>query len=326
VGRGNSVRVVAKIARTDGPGPPICFVQAKDLPAVPEGAKSEVEFVGGFFLGEGSYHIDLAVSDQRGRLSRKRLDITAARKGRERQVRLSLVPGSIHTVDGLSWKARPSRASGEPRRVTVLFHVASLYGPRSVLSLSDQGQLLSSLTSVLSEGAFDEVRLVAFNLDQQRELFRRDPFRVEDFRGLAETLPSVNRATIPVAALEQGPHHLGFLESLVRDEMSSERRPAAIVFLGPYTDEETKWRNLPCGSNRAGPPLFYFQHRVNVARTVCLQDVIACQGDAMWLSARPTEARDTLEHLVRGCSGEVYRIHNPVELDAAIKKLNTHFR
>ncbi|HXN47340.1 MAG TPA: hypothetical protein VN893_11905 [Bryobacteraceae bacterium] len=326
VGTGNSIRVVAKVAPTDVPGPPVCFVQVKDLPAVPEGAKPDIELVGGFFLGEGSYHIDLTVSDQRGRLSRKGLNLTAARKGRERQVRLSLEPGSIQTVSGLAWNARPPRASGEPRRVTVLFHAASLYGPRTVLSLYDQGQLLSSLTSVLSEGRFDEVRLIAFNLDQQRELFRRDRFGVEDFHGLAETLPSVNRVSIPVAALEQGQAHLGFLKSLLRDEMSAGRRPAALVFLGPYTDEETKWKDLPCDSTRASPPMFYFQHRVNVARTVCLQDVVACQGGAMWLSARPTEARDTLEHLVRGCSGEVYRIHNPAELDAAIKKLNAHFR
>ncbi len=306
VGTGNSIRVVAQVAPADGSGPPVCFVQSAELPEVPAGIKSEFHFAGGFFLGEGSYRIDLTVGDQRGRLSRQHLNITAVRKGRQREVPLRLEHGSIQAIYRLGWQPRPSPDGRAPRRLTVFFHAASLYGPRSVFGFYDQGQLLSSLSSVLSEGAFDEVRLIAFNLDQQRELFRRDRFGVGDFHRLAETLPSVNRATIPVAALEQGPQHLGWLESLLRDGLSAEPRPAAILFLGPEARDGTRWKSLPCDSDRTGPRLFYFQLRIDV--NICRECV-------------QRELPDTVERLVQGCSGEVYRIHNPAELAAAIQKL-----
>ncbi len=306
VGTGNSIRVVAQVAPAGGSGAPVCFVQSAELPAVSVGIKSEFHFAGGFFLGEGSYHIDLTVGDRSGRLSRQRLNITAARKGRQREVPLRLAPGSIQAIYRLGWRPPPSPDDRAPRRLTVFFHAASLYGPRSVFGFYDQGQLLSSLSSVLTEGAFDEVRLIAFNLDQQRELFRRDRFGEEDFHRLAETLPSVNRATIPVAALEEGPQHLGWLESLLRDGLFAEPRPAAILFLGPDARDGTRWKSLPCESGRAGPRLFYFQLRVDV--NVCRECI-------------QRELPDTLERLVRGCSGEVYRIHNPSELAAAIQKL-----
>ena len=123
--------------------------------------------------------------------------------------------------------------------------------------------------------------------------------------------------------------HLELVESLVRDELSAELRPAAILFLGPYTGDETKWKSLPCEPDHAGPRLFYFQHRVNVEWMRCgihmlnVSPVCPTLDREMKIGLRPLEYPDTQERLVRGCSGEVYRIHNPAELAAAIGKLNS---
>jgi hypothetical protein len=111
------------------------------------------------------------------------------------------------------------------------------------------------------------------------------------------------------------------IDSLVRAEMSSDKPPAAILFLGPYTNDESKWSSVPCESGHAGPAVFYFQHRINRAIGRRLRDDFAGRAERT-MGVRPIELPDTLERLVHACSGEVYRIHDPAELASAIAKLN----
>ena len=315
-GEGDMVRVIARVAPSDGSRPPVCFIQSGALLEIPEGDK----ITGGFFLGEGNYRVDLAVFDQAGRLYQARFNLEAALKGRERKVRLELAPGEVQPIYSLRWKPH-SEPVGRGRRLTILFHAASLYGPRTLL-LYDQVLLLSSLSTVLSEGAFDEIRLIAFNLDQEQELFRQDRFDVDGFRKLAETLLSLKLSSVPVTALAPGQPRHALIDSLVRAEMSSEKPPDAILFLGPYANDESKWSSVPCESGHAGPAIFYFQHRINRAIGRRLSDEYVGRAERT-MGVRPIELPDTLERLVHACSGDVYRIHDPAELASAIAKLNS---
>jgi len=315
-GEGDMVRVIARVAPSDGSRPPVCFIQSGALLEIPEGDK----ITGGFFLGEGNYRVDLSVFDQAGRLYQARFNLEAALKGRERKVRLELAPGEVQPIYSLRWKPH-SEPVGRGRRLTILFHAASLYGPRTLL-LYDQVLLLSSLSTVLSEGAFDEIRLIAFNLDQEQELFRQDRFDVDGFRKLAETLLSLKLSSVPVTALAPGQPRHALIDSLVRAEMSSEKPPDAILFLGPYANDESKWSSVPCESGHAGPAIFYFQHRINRAIGRRLSDEYVGRAERT-MGVRPIELPDTLERLVHACSGDVYRIHDPAELASAIAKLNS---
>jgi len=315
-GEGDMVRVIARVAPSDGSRPPVCFIQSGALLEIPEGDK----ITGGFFLGEGNYRVDLAVLDQAGRLYQARFNLEAALKGRERKVRLELAPGEVQPIYSLRWKPH-SEPVGRGRRLTILFHAASLYGPRTLL-LYDQVLLLSSLSTVLSEGAFDEIRLIAFNLDLEQELFRQDRFDVDGFRKLAETLLSLKLSSVPVTALAPGQPRHALIDSLVRAEMSSEKPPDAILFLGPYANDESKWSSVPCESGHAGPAIFYFQHRINRAIGRRLSDEYVGRAERT-MGVRPIELPDTLERLVHACSGDVYRIHDPAELASAIAKLNS---
>jgi hypothetical protein len=229
-GKGKTVRVIARVRPSDGSRPPVCLFQSGALPDIPEGDKPDLPITGGFFLGEGNYRVDLAVFDQAGRLYQARFNLEAALKGRERKVRLELAPGEVQPINSLRWKPH-SESAGRGRRLTILFHAASLYGAPTLPSLYDPALLLSSLSTVLSEVAFDQVRLIAFNLDQERELFRQDRFDVDGFRKLAETLLSLKLSSVPVAALAPGEARHALIDSLVGAEMSSEKPPDAILFL-----------------------------------------------------------------------------------------------
>lgn len=319
--KGNTVRVIARVRPTDGSRPPVCLFQTGELPEIPEGDKPDLPITGGFFLGEGNYRVDLAVFDQAGRLYHARFNLEAALKGRERKVRLELAPGEVQPINSLRWKPHGEPA-GRGRRLTILFHATSLYGGGKLPTLYDPVLLLSSLSTVLSEAAFDQVRLIAFNLDQQQELFRQDRFDVDGFHRLAERLLSLQLSSVPVTALAPGEARHALIDSLVRAEMSSQNRPDAILFLGPYADDESKWSSVPCESGNAGPAIFYFQQRINRAIGRRLSDDYAGRAERT-MGVRPIELPDTLERLVHACSGEVYRIHDPAELASAIAKLNS---
>ena len=320
-GTGNTVRVIARVRPSDGSRPPVCFFQSGELPEIPEGDKPDLSITGGFFLGEGNYRVDLAVFDQAGRLYQAGFNLEAALKGRERKVRLELAPGEVQPINSLRWK-RHSEPAGRGQRLTILFHATSLYGEGKLPTLYDPVLLLSSLSTVLSEGAFDEVRLIAFNLDQEQELFRQDRFDADGFSKLAEKVLSLKLSSVPVTALAPGQPRHALIDSLVRAELSSPKPPDAILFLGPYADDESKWSSVPCESGRAGPAIFYFQQRINRAIGRRLRDDYAGRAERT-MGVRPIEYPDTLERLVHACSGEVYRIHDPAELASAIAKLNS---
>ena len=319
-GTGNTVRVIARVRPSDGSRPPVCFFQSGELPEIPEGDKPDLSITGGFFLGEGNCRVDLAVFDQAGRLYQAGFNLEAALKGRERKVRLELAPGEVQPINSLRWK-RHSEPAGRGQRLTILFHATSLYGEGKLPTLYDPVLLLSSLSTVLSEGAFDEVRLIAFNLDQEQELFRQDRFDADGFSKLAEKVLSLKLSSVPVTALAPGQPRHALIDSLVRAELSSPKPPDAILFLGPYADDESKWSSVPCESGRAGPAIFYFQQRINRAIGRRLRDDYAGRAERT-MGVRPIEYPDTLERLVHACSGEVYRIHDPAELASAIAKLN----
>ena len=320
-GTGNTVRVIARVRPSDGSRPPVCFFQSGELPEIPEGDKPDLSITGGFFLGEGNCRVDLAVFDQAGRLYQAGFNLEAALKGRERKVRLELAPGEVQPINSLRWK-RHSEPAGRGQRLTILFHATSLYGEGKLPTLYDPVLLLSSLSTVLSEGAFDEVRLIAFNLDQEQELFRQDRFDADGFSKLAEKVLSLKLSSVPVTALAPGQPRHALIDSLVRAELSSPKPPDAILFLGPYADDESKWSSVPCESGRAGPAIFYFQQRINRAIGRRLRDDYAGRAERT-MGVRPIEYPDTLERLVHACSGEVYRIHDPAELASAIAKLNS---
>src|SRR6202142_662758 len=320
-GKGNMVRVIARVALSGGSRPPVCLFQSGALPEIPGGDKPDLPIKGGFFLGEGNYRVDLAVFDQAGRLYQARFNLEAALKGRERKVRLGLAPGEVQPIDSLRWNPHREPA-GRERRLTILFHAASLYGAPTLPSLYDPGLLLCSPSTVLSDGAFDQVRLIAFNLDQEQELFRQDRLDVDGFRKLSERLLSLKLSSVPMTVFAPGEARHALIDSLLRAEMSSEKPPDAILFLGPYADDESKWSSVPCESGHASPAIFYFQHRIDRAIGRRLSDDYAGRAERT-MGVRPIELPDTIERLVHACSGEVYRIHDPAELASAIAKLNS---
>src|ERR1017187_894846 len=78
-----------------------------------------------------------------------------------------------------------------PKRLTILLDAAPLTFGRSATSMissSDQVMLLGALSALLERVPASSVRLVVFNLEQQKELLRRDGFTLQSIDEVAGTL------------------------------------------------------------------------------------------------------------------------------------------
>src|ERR1700682_4900392 len=192
-------------------GEPVYFVQRVPLPPrIPDGTKEKLEIEGGFQVGEGRYTVEWALFDETGRCLRKHWEIEARSPGRH--VKLAQPPGKVSalTLDP-GEILKPRDPSARPLRVTLLLHVAPLYTRSARLRSFDRFLLLSSLVWLLEESPFTSVKLVGFNLDQQRELSRQKSSAADGCARLAEAMGHIELATIPIETLRRRTGHIDML-------------------------------------------------------------------------------------------------------------------
>jgi hypothetical protein len=159
-----------------------------------------------------------------------------ARQGRAgRSVKLVMPPDS---VTELSLGAGPARNPDPvpPQRLTILLDAAPLTFGRyatSMIDSSDQVMLLGALSALLEHVPALSVRLVVFNLEQQKELLRRDGFTLQSIDEVARTLNELKLGKVDVQVLQSRTGHVDLLERLINGELRAEPPPDVVIFLGP---------------------------------------------------------------------------------------------
>jgi len=291
-------------------GAPVLLGTKTRLPAIsaaqasrnsPRKMRNVVEISGGFSIGEGEYLVEAVVADDRDRASRKRWTIKAYRTGAERAVPLKIKASSVTDMGFHPWRGC-SRPASEGEQLTVLLDAAPI-SPREVnLRAWDRVFLLATLSSLLDQTPCRSVKLIAFNLDQQREVFRKEEFDGPGFFELERALEHLELGTVSYRTLQQ---HQGWAELLAgytNREVLAEQPADAVIFLGPAMHILEK---IPAGMLRARetakPQFFCFEYLPNWRRGAEFDDAIAAL----------TKARD----------GAVFRIHSPAELALAVQKM-----
>ena len=74
--------------------------------------------------------------------------------------------------------------------------------------------------------------IVAFNMQEQRVLYRQDDSEQIKFPALGDSLNSLNLGTVNLKRLEQKHGDTGFLNTLIAQEMTNSH-PDAMIFAGP---------------------------------------------------------------------------------------------
>ena len=251
--------------------------------------KTELTTSGAFDVGEGSYTVEiLLTSGPRSRYKRWRVE---ASKYTKQVAPLALKPGTVAPLAPESWDGKLDTRG---LKLAVLLDAAPMDPSSLHLQVWDRTFLLQAVGTLLKQVPCREVELIAFSLEQQREVFRKKGFDAEGFSELEDTLKNLEFSTISYQALRRDAWR-DFLQQLTVEQLSRADPPDALVFIGPVV-EYTERASVPAEPARSR--VFYFEfHR--------------------W----PTFFPDAIDHLTKALHGTVFPIHSANDLAIAIQKM-----
>jgi hypothetical protein len=293
---------LVRLTPTEGDRKPVYLVSRTRLPDVPK-TKAEVEIGGGYLLGEGRYDVRWMMLDERGRVCRKDWHIEARLSRAERRAKVAMPPNSVaaFSLVGSLGETR-ARDDSAPFSLTILMHAAPMFPRRTHLRVSDRMLLLGSLGALLERLPARAVRLVVFNLDQHKELYRKDDFGIDLLDQVAQSLNELELNSVDIKVLQQPKGHVDLLADLVNRELRAARPSDAVVFLGPSTRYEDKLPRAALERADPVPRFFFFEYRPLLRRMV-------------------PAFTDTLASAVSGLKGKTLIIRTPAEFAKAIDQL-----
>jgi len=259
------------------------------------------ELSGGFALGEGDYTVDVLVASSTERFLQSRWKVKTVRAHGEEHVPLTMQPNSAGQLSSRPWDGKLVE-KGQGVRVTVLLDAAPR-DPKSIhLRVWDRTFLLDSVSSVLRQMPCESVRLVAFNLDQQREIFREEQFDRSGFRRLGRALRELELGTVDYSVLKHESGWAELLAHLTNQEIHAETPSDVVIFLGPVTRVDQKVNIGDLAPLQANSPRFFDFAYFPV-----------------WMGG--AEFPDAIHHLTNARNGTVLKIHSPGELAKGIQRM-----
>jgi hypothetical protein len=264
-GKGHRWSILARVT-PDG-GKPVYFLSRYILPEVPK-TNTELEVGGGYLMGEGRYRVTWKLQDETGRVCRKEWRFEAKRSRSESKVKVGMAPNTVTAFS--NWTAGGPRNLDDapPIRLTVLMHAAPTTPRRTRMNARDRVMLLGTLSSLLERLPTKSVRLVVFNLDVQKELYRQENFAMEGFNDVAQALDGLELGLVDYQVLQNRRGHVDLLADMVNQEVASAQPSDVVLFLGPMSRYFDRLPDTAVDkpAAAAGPRFFYFQYRSPMAR------------------------------------------------------------
>lgn len=306
IGSENVLNIIFRVTSQDHPDEPVYFAQHIRVPAVEEDAKGDAFLQGAFDVGEGDYHVDWLMRDRSERVCSFYWDATASVPPKDRPMSLSIAPSVIQRADGEQFKEEPPverTTSQPPLNVKLLVNFAPQNSLSAALQPVDTGALVSILRSIFREPRIGKFSLVAFNMQEQRVVYRQQDADRIDFPALGKALNSLNLGTIDLKRLGEKHGDTDFLTNLVRNEVTgnAQDHPDALIFAGPKVMLDA---NVPQEAlKEAGDvdfPVFYMNYNLN---------------------PQAVPWKDAISHTVRFFRGYEYTISRPRDLWFAVSDL-----
>ncbi len=267
-GAENSLTMVFKVTPQDRPDEPVYFSQHFNVPPIDENAGGPAYLAGNFDVGEGKYHIDWLMRDRTERVCSNNWEIEASLPAKDRQMALDIQADAVHPFDTQPFKQEPpvERAQREgPLHVKVVINFAPQDAASSTLQPLDINALLSILRNIARDPRITRFSIVAFNMQEQRVIYRQEQASQIDFPALGKSLESLNLGTVDLKHLSQKHGDTEFLAGLMTQELTSEKdHPDAIIFAGPKVmlDDGIPPETLKQLSD-VKEPVFYMNYNLN---------------------------------------------------------------
>lgn len=275
--------------------PAIPAMMAKKLTA-PQLRKIQLQMSLGFAIGDGRYAIDLLLADTQNRTCHAHWNLKTPKHNSP----LTLPPNTVSSIEADPWDGK-RQSNGV--RLTVLLHVAPMNPFAPKLRAWDRGFLLQSLASLLKQLPCQSVRVIAFNLDQQQELFHEENFDGDGYLRLVTQLHKLEFGTVSLQALQRNSWRQ-WLVRLANQQISMKDPSDVVVFLGPNSRFIDKVPAESRDDADAPPHFFYLEYYP-------------------WMGA---DFSDSIDSLTRGMHGTVYKIHSADQMGQAIQRMSKQMK
>ena len=302
LGSGHGWATLTRVTPEGGGRKPVYLMSQIALPPVPK-TNVELRLGGGYLLGVGVYKVRWMMLDDAGRVCRKtwRVDVRLSRG--ERQVKVAMPPDTVWEMGLRGSRPLPvGTDDAAPLRLTIFLHAAPLYARRTRMRPNDMMTLMSTVSSLLERVPARSVRLVLFNLDQQKELYRKEGFLLQDMAQVSQAMTDIELGLVDFQVLQNKRGPVDLLTDLVNREIEAQPPSDVVLFLGPETRyfDRVPQDSLekPAGH---GQQFYYFQIVPFLRQT-----------------AMPA---DTIKNAMSRLGGKTILIHTPGEFAKAIERL-----
>lgn len=300
----SALTIVFRVAPADRPNSPVYFSQRIRVPLIEEDAKGDAFLQGVFDVGEGKYKVDWLMRDRTERVCAHFWETEATLPARDKELALALGPSVIAATEPEQFSDEPPVQRGGADaavNVKVLVNFAPQNKNAAALQPYDTTALVTILRQFQREPRIHRFSVVAFNLQEERVLFRQDSTEHINFPAIGKALDTVQLGRVDFAKLQQKNSEAEFLGKLIQDEMTVAEPPDALVFAGPKALVDSA---VPAESLKTVGvpdfPVFYMNYN---------------------LFPQVTPWRDAISHAVRFFKGQEYTISRPRDLWHAVTEI-----
>jgi hypothetical protein len=303
-GSENQLTVLFRVTPDAHKDDPIYFVQHLHVPQIEENAKGDANLTGLFDVGEGSYHVDWLMRDRSERVCSFYWDSEANLPQKDKSMELALPAGTVERASLEQFTEDPpvERAPAAPMNIKVLVNFAPQFMDSTALRPIDTMALVTMLRRISREPQFGKFSLVAFNIQEEKVLYRQTSADKFDFPALGEAVKKIKLGTVDLKRLSQKHGEMEFLADLIKKEVSSGDHPDAVIFAGPkiMLDDAVPEDQLKPFAADVDFPVFYMNYNLD-------------PHAAPW--------KDSVSHAVKLFRGTEYTITRPRDLWFAVSEM-----
>ena len=298
-GSENTLNILFRVTPADRSAEPSYFVQHYMVPKIDEDAGGDAILEGVIDLGEGKYHVDWLIRDRTEKVCSFYWDMNAELPSRDREIQMEMPAGKVEAAHFEQFTPEPAVARTldskieAPLKIKVLMNFAPQNAYAHTMRPLDTIALVSVLRRITRQPEFGSFSLVAFNMQEQRVLYRQESADQIDFPALGETLKSIKLGTVDTKRLQNKHGDTEFLTELIQQEMSTADHPDALIFAGPKVMLGQQVPEETLKPLSVDYPVFYLNYAVNPQA-------------APW--------RDSIGRAVRLFRGTEYTISRPRDL------------
>jgi len=271
LGSGDDVlTILFRVTSQNRTDEPYYFVQHVRVPPLEETTKGDAQLEGMIDLGEGNYHVDWLMRDRTERVCSAYWDWEASLPPKDKGIEVAIGPGVVDKAQYEQFTDDPPVERSQqatPLNIKLLVNFAPQNFDSPALRPIDTLALVSILRQISREPQFGKFSLVAFNIQEQRVLYRQQDSDNIDFPALGDALHTMKLGTVDLKRLQEKHGDTEFLTDLITKEMHSEDHPDAVIFAGPklMLDDQVPAESLKPFAADVNFPVFYMNYALNPA-------------------------------------------------------------